>query len=857
MTSIAMWLRRIWYLLNRGRFEAALRNEMEAHRAMLGEPSRFGNTLRLREQSREVWGWDWLDATVRDFTMAARGLRRTPVFTLVVIVSLSLGLALTTAMISVVNAYLLRSLPYPAAARLYHVRYAPPGPWEPAGMTGIDWTSVADVVEFPIASLGESFYLADGGYTTALRGLRVTAGFTDGLGVSVAAGRRLVEQDFLPGAERVALIAHSLWRDRFGADPGAIGRLIRAETESRPGGVETFRIAGVIAPGFYYGRDSRTPVDLLVPEPGPVRTYMVRLRDGVPPALAERRLTAAARSAATSPIPDDWTGVQLESARDRWVAGVRPLLFGVTLAASLVLVIVCANVAVLMLLRSMRRQKEIDVRLALGSGWRHIARMLLAETSLLCAAAFATGIAVTALTLRTLAPLIEQQLGRPAPSASGIDIDVTVLMVVGGVCLLVALALSLVPLTAWGRAQTNALQHDARVASHGRSMRRVQQALIACELAGSLVLLVGCGLMIRSVTSMLRTDLGFQANGLATSRIMLRAHHYAGPAAYRAFHERFTSDVSDAAASPVVFSSWPPFVPPPVHLIEADGSSATASAGIIAVSAGYFPAFVIPIRQGREFRVEEASLEAPVAVISETLARQLWAGGNALGRRVRDVEQTQGGSRPGPWRTVIGIAGDVRQTYDDDDRSDFYIAKTPDGRYGTFYLRTAWPSPLLFETLQRTAAGIDREAVINPPRPVAGDDRTLTETRFLTRMLTAFAAAAGLLAMLGIYGVTSYAVQQRRKEIAIRVALGASERVVVRMFLREGAWLLGFGMLVGLLASAAGSRILRAHVFGVHTYDAETYVAACALLVAAGVSTVYGAARNAAAKDPTSALNVS
>ena len=178
---------------------------------------------------------------------------------------------------------------------------------------------------------------------------------------------------------------------------------------------------------------------------------MVRLREGVPPAAAERRLTEAARRAATSPIPDDWTGVRLESARDRWLGSLRPVLLGVTVAVSLVLVIVCANVAVLMLLRSMQRQKEVAVRLALGSGWRHIARMLLAETGLICSTALGAGIAMTAFLLGSLSPLIETQLGRPAPSAAGITIDTTVLAIVGGISLVAAIALSLVPLTSWGR----------------------------------------------------------------------------------------------------------------------------------------------------------------------------------------------------------------------------------------------------------------------------------------------------------------------------------------------------------------------------------------------------------------------
>jgi predicted permease len=756
--------------------------------------------------------------------------------------------------VSIVNAYLIRSQPYPESNRLYHVRYAPPGPWEPAGMTALDWTSVADVVEFPISASGESFYLSDGGYAQLLRGMRVTRGFVEGLGVDVAVGRRLVVGDFTAGSEPTALVGYAFWRDRFGADPGVIGRLVRTETESRPGKGETFRIVGVIAPGFYFGSD-RTAIDLMVPHPAPIRTYMVRLRDGVPPAAAERRLTDAARRAATAPIPDEWSGVRLESARDRWLGNLRPVLFGITIAVGLVLVIVCANVAVLMLLRSMQRQKEVAIRLALGSGWRHIARMLLAETGIICTIAFAVGIAATALVLGGLSPAIETQLGRPAPSASGITIDTNVLAIVGGISLLVAIALSLVPLTSWGRSATNALRQDARVATEGRPMRRLRSGLIAFEIAGSLVLLVGCGLMVRSVLEMVNTDLGFDPAGLHASRVMLRARNYPDPAAFRSFHERFAGSVTDVTGSTVVFSSWPPFVPPPEHLIEPDTGDSGISGGALSVSAGYFSSFGIPITQGREFTRDEASVEAPVTVISETLARRLWPSDNALGKRVRNIARTQGGSTPGPWRTIVGIAGDVRQTYDDGDRSDFYMPKTPDGRYGTFYVRSSRAEALLFDHFQRAAADIDRDAVINPPHLVAHDDQTLAGTRFLTWMLTGFAAIAAFLSMLGIYGVTAYAVQQRQKEVAIRTALGASRRAVIGLFLREGAALLGMGTAAGLAGGVATSRVLRNQVFGVQPFDGSTYAIACALLVAAGFLAVFIAARGAAAANPVSALN--
>jgi putative ABC transport system permease protein len=430
-----------------------------------------------------------------------------------------------------------------------------------------------------------------------------------------------------------------------------------------------------------------------------------------------------------------------------------------------------------------------------------------------------------------------------------------VLVIVGGVSLLVVVALALAPLTSWGRGLTNALQQDARVASEGQTVRRLRSGLIAFEIAGSLVMLVGCGLMIRSVGNMMSTDFGFNADRLFRSRIMLRARNYPDAAAYRLFHERFAGRVSDATGSTLVFSSWPLFVPPPTHLVQTDEVDAGVNAGAISVSAGYFSALGIHIRQGREFTAQEASSETPVAVISETLARQLWPDGSAVGRRVRGVEQTAGDSNRGPWRTVIGIAGDVRQTYDDADRGDFYMPKTPDGRFGSFYVRTSRPAALLFDDLQNAAAEIDRDAVINSPGLVADSDQTLAGTRFLTFLLTGFAAIASFLSMLGVYGVTAYAVQQRRKEVAIRIALGASKRAVTGLFLREGALLLGLGTVIGLMGGAAASRVLRNQVFGVQSFEVSTYAIATAFLLAAGFTAVLWAARRAALAHPVSALN--
>jgi predicted permease len=679
------------------------------------------------------------------------------------VASLALGLALALCMAAVINAYARHALPYGSADRLYHVMYAPPGPWEPRGMSGLDWTSVRDVIDQPIAALSDGLNLTDSGYAMAARGLRVGPGFTAGLGLRVVAGRGFADQDFRQGAERVALIGHGLWRDRFGADPAVIGRAVVVDPDSHPGIRETLHIVGVLPAGFFFGRDSTATVDFLIPETSPVRAYMVRLRTGVAVEAAERRVTEAARAAATSPIPADWPGVRMESVYERYVGGLRPTLQALSLAVALVLAIVCANVAVLMLLRSLRRQKENAVRLALGATRWELARTTLLEAAILTTAALVVGASATTGMLTALSPVIEAQLGRPSLGGAGVVVDTRILAAGAGVSILMAIAVSLVPLSAWGRNVLSALRQDGRVSTDGASMRRIRQALVTAEVAGSLVLLVGCGLMIRSVSQMMRVDLGFNPIGLSRSRVMLKAGKYADGPAYSQFYEAFAARLATGTGSTITFSSWPPYVEAPSHRVESDGGA--AEAGTIAVSPGYFALFSIAIPRGRAFSSDDRA--ASSAIVSETLARNLWPGGDGVGRRVRAIDQTGDGLAPGPWRTVVGIARDVRQAYDDRDRADLYTPKIPDGRYGTFYLRAS-ASRALFDALRSTASAIDADAVISEPRTLAYDDQRLAGTRFMARLLAGFAGSAAFLAMLGVYGVTAYAVEQRRKEVAIR-----------------------------------------------------------------------------------------
>jgi putative ABC transport system permease protein len=789
---------------------------------------------------------------MNDLRFAIRQLLKNPGFGAVAVSSLAVGLALAASTMAIVNAYLLRSVPYPTAERVYHLRYAPPGPYEPRGMTRIDWKSLQDVVADSIASSGATFYLGDAGSIARTRGLQVSPGFLRGLGVQAIIGRTFVDDEFAPGAEGVAVIGHELWRDRYGSDPQAIGGTLRVTRDDEP--AQTLRIVGVLPPGFWFGRDSSAKVDVMTPLRTPVRTYMVRLREGVPVSFAEKRISEAAKSVGSDFRPH-WTGVHLQSVHDRYVENIRAVLVGITIAVAIVLVLVCVNVAVLMLLRAMRRQKEMVVRVALGARPWHILRMLIAEAGLIGGAAFAGGMALTAVTLRLLVPMVEAQLGKPAPAApSAIQIDSTVLLTIGSVSLLIALSLAFIPLMVpWQRRLADSLRAQGTTGTDGPFMRRLRGSLIAFEVAGSVVLLVGCGLMIRTSVNLANTDLGFNPEQVLRVGVRLPARAYTNaPALYRFFTaltERLPRDPNSKMA---LMTAFPPFYPANTHRFEAaEARTDEIPVGMLKVGAGYFQVYDVPLREGREFTTADRLGSEPVAVVSETFARRLWANGSAVGRQIRTAEGDMPESALGPWRTIVGVVGDIRQGYEDQDLRDLYLPflQSP-SRFASIHVRTDRSLSSWDQCVRAAAVELEPYAMISPASTILSEDRQRAGTRFLTSMLTGFAGFAAFLTVLGIYGVTGYAIQQREREIAVRVAVGASRGAIVRLFLKEGARLLAVGLGLGLLGAFGAVSILENQVYGVQSFDLATRVVACALMTAAGLLAVWWPARRAARRSP-------
>lgn len=791
-----------------------------------------------------------------EIRIAARSLRRTPLAISVIVLSLALGIAVTAVLLAVVNAYLVRSMPYPEAQRLYHVIYAKPGQPEPRGITLLDWKSLSDVVEIADAAAEARFYYEFNGYTQEKAGLLAAPGSMDLLGARVIVGRAFNEEDFRASSEPVALISSFFWRNQFASSPDVVGRQFQASVNDQGEPTGTFRIVGVLSPEFHWFREHvRGTTDIVVPARSPMRAYTVRLREGVPASAAAARITEATMRAATE-IPPNWSGVELESVHERYVKELRPLLSGIGVAVSLLLVIVCSNVVVLMLLRSLRRQRDIAVRIAVGASRVQIARTFAAEVLLIAGSALVIGLILTKLALASLAPVIETQLRRPAPEGTGaIGLDSTVLFVVGGLGVAIAFVLSLVPLFVQTRL-AEVLRRNRANGSGGRFATRIRSSLVAVEVAGALALLVSCGLMLRSMANLLRTDLGFQTQQVIRSRLVLPARTYPHATALLNFYEKFLDRFPERSGTPAALANFPSFYEPIRHPVETSSGLLNGGAGVVAVTGTYFDLLGIPLTTGRSFTPGDRLGSEPVAIVSEALAARLWPRQNPVGQRLRTAEQTPAQSPLTVWRTVVGVTRNIRQTYNDEDLSDIYIPflQAPN-QYAPLYIRANQPPASVLSMLQAAVAEIDRGVMIGETTALSIDrERQLTDAKFLTAMLTGFAAFAALLVVLGIYGVTAYAAQQKKHEVAIRSALGATRASIVSLFLKDSAVALAVGVAGGLFAASITSRIVASQLHGVEPLDLPTLAAAAALIISIGLAATLWPASRAAVRNPIAAL---
>ena len=799
-----------------------------------------------------------MDTLWQDVRNGLRNLLRYRGYSVVVLLTLALGIGANTAIFSVVNGVLLRPLPYPDRNRLVMIwERAPHDPQihnviSPANF--LDWRAQNHVFQ-SMSALGWAISTLTGqGEPESLRGRDVSAPFFDMLGAHAALGRTFTEEDDRPGAPSVAVISHSLWKRRFGGDPAVIGRTITLDDKP-------FTVIGVMPADFRFlseGGDFWTPIQL-----DPAKDYRAKLgrymraigelKPGVSLAQAQNEMDAiAARLSTQYPDSDkDW-GVSLVSFHDQMTATVRPALLLLLAAVGFVLLIACANVANVALTRASHRRREMAIRAALGAAGSRLARQLITESVLLALIGGAAGAALASGGVSLLLALAPQDI----PRLASVSVDSTALAFTFLLSLVTGVLFGLAP--AWFVRRTDPeqvlRQGGERIEGGGHLLR---DAFVIAQVALSLVLLAGAGLLAESFLRMQGTATGFDPSGLLTTRLDLPSARYAKPESKIAF---FTGVVRKVSALPGVESaSGVVFLPFSGMLAATDFTIAGRPApapgeapitNVVVAMPGYFSTMRIPLKKGRLFDEGDTAQAPRVFLVNQSFVSKFFPHENPLGHH---ITVTMGDNIPGE---IVGVVSDVKQTaLDESEKPTVYYTYShlPIG-FMTLVVRSGAPR----RQLPAVTAAIHS---LDPQLPLA-DVTTMDELisdsvsqqRFQSLLLAIFACAALLLAAVGLYGVQSYAVVQRTREIGIRVALGADRSRIFRETVGRGAILVAIGLLFGLAAAAGLSRFLSSFLYQVSPGDPLTFAGVAVLLTAVSLLASYVPARRAMRVDPLVAL---
>ena len=854
--------RRVWFLLNRGRFERTLDDEMDFHREMMQRAGRagFGSPLRLREEARDGWGWLWWDNFWRDLKHGLRVLRKSPGFTIAAVAVLSLGIGGTTAMFSLIYAKLLKPLPFADPGRLVLGRATFNHTLNPVASAPdyYDYRDQANCFDGLSAVLGGEMKVTVTGRLEPQRAALtfVADDFFRTLGVSPAAGRWFTPEEGRPGGPPVVVIGRPFAERWFGGAGKAVGSSLTLD-----GAIYT--VTGVAPEGFRFLQD----VDIWEPmrrgegAAGLGRQFhnwlMVgRLKPGVSLEAARRQVDVISNRLEHQ-YPDSNTGkaLQLDPLQRALAEGQARRLLVLMGAVAMVLMVACANVAGLLLARGSVRQPEFAMRAALGASRRRIAGQLLVENVTLALFAGLLGVAV-AFCLSRLVPLAIGLTAAELPANDliwPVALSTLVLSVVTGV-----LCGAVPALRASSQLTGNQLAANVRTTSTkaGLSLRAV---LVAGQVALSVVLLTGAGLLIRSFARLSAADLGFEPQHLLTGEIDLPWAQYSSPVS----RIRFFKDLrDDLTAVPGVratgFISRLPIRNPSFNLAAWDTAHPPASpsdrpmAYRRVVLPGYFAAVRIPFLAGRDFGERDRSGAPQTMVINQRMARTLFPGRNPIGQRVSvDMFGQQ------PSFEVVGVVGDVRlDSVDEHAPMTMYLSygQFPDTTM-RFAIRTGQTPESLTRTVRRLV--LARDATIAVENLVSMDriiSESVTPQETTTILLAMLAAIALLLAAIGLYGVLTYSVNQRTREIGIRLALGAGAKSVMQMVMRQGAVLTSIGIVIGLAGAAGLTGLLRTMLYEVPPADPLTFCAVPSVFIAVALLATYLPASRAASVDPMQAL---
>jgi len=802
-------------------------------------------------------------------------LLKNPGFTLIAVLTLGLGVGANTAIFSVVNGVLLRPLPYHEPEHIVTLLNDGRFPVSPANFLDFRANSHSFAQMAAAEAWGGALTGAD--RPEAISGLRMGEGLFGLLGEQPLLGRTLQAEDYQQGKDHVLVLSHKLWQRAFGGDPNIIGRNITLSGES-------YAVVGVMPARFQFPPFWSTRAEMWAPldlrsrvtdrRGGSLRVF-ARLKPGVTLQQAQAEIDAMNKQLALAyPEVDTGLNIRVEPLNEKVVGNIRRALLVLSGAVGFVLLIACANVACLLLARAAARQREAAVRVALGAGRWRIVRQLLTESLLLSLSGAALGMLLAVWGVEWLTALLagnSSSFSVRLPRLNEIRIDAAALGFTFAVSLATSLLFGLAPALAASKPDLNqTLKESGRGTSGGR--RRLRETLVVAELALALVMLIGAGLLMNSFLKLQAVDPGFNPRDVLTMTVSLAgASQYVGPAReafYRQLTDRLTAlpGVESASAInhlPLAGDWWGtslaiegrPLPPPGQEVIV-----------IFRVSRpGYFQTMGIPLRAGRDF-TERDTPDAPgVAIINETLARRHWPSEDPIGKRVT-LDGPRDNSRPPQWLTVVGVVKDVKQnSWTDAPSNEIYIPfqhsrsffRGTAGHYTsmTLVIRTSVEPQSLAAAAQETVRSLDRNL---PVSGVATMDQVIADTlwqpRFNLRLIGIFAALAMTLAAIGLYGVMSYSVAQRAREVGLRMALGAQRGDVMKLVVGQGMKLAFAGVALGLLASAALTRLMEKLLFEVSATDFSTFALIAVLLTIVALLACWIPARRATKVDPMVAL---
>jgi predicted permease len=808
--------RRIRYLINRRRFDAELECDMEFHREMATRAGRsnFGNTLRMREQAREAWGWTWLDRLVQDLSYAVRTLTRSPGFTVTAVLVLAIGIGVNVAAFSLFNMVALEPLPVRDPGSLVRLERRSPQDYtsEMPYLSAVFYGEHAKSLKAMIAVLGVPPMQIDDdlqGTTASF----ATANYFSELGTPAAVGRLFDPVgESKATAPPVAVLSYTLWQQRFNGDPGLVGRTVKLNRKlATVIGVTPYEFASLggqtpdvwmpMAQQPYFVTGSTVLAD---PGASAVRMWG-RLAPGVTAKMAAEELKALTNELRRQHPKDIWDGEYIDIHPGGHLQVMKPEMYRVAamvaLLTMLILGVACANLGGLLLARAVTREREIEIRMAIGATRARIFRQLATESVVLALLGATAGLGLSSLGLRVALTQFH------APGWLSAKPDWRVLVFTFGMAMAAAVFFGFAP----------ALQ----IARQRQHKTMVRQILIAAQMAASCVLLIVAGLLVRATLHVLYTDPGFAYEQLLSVDAQLTQHNYS-PAAAQAYLDAMQERIR---ALPGVKSASLVKLPPMGHTIarmdeEINGHPVPIYPNW--VTPGLFETMGIPVRLGRTFYAGEKN----VVIVSESLARKEWQGQNPIGQQLLNGDTKD---------TVVGVASDahVNAVNDDDAVEQYWPAQQADMPQMVVMVRTAGEPGNLPPMIKGISESMDEKLFPEIRQmKVLYHDNVLEMIENIAKAVTVTGLVAVLVAAIGLIGLVSFSVSQRLKEIAIRMALGATKAQLLAAVLRQFVWPVAVGMAAGAGIAAAASRVLRIVLFGVSNLDPASYATAILVLMA-------------------------